>query len=141
MQHSNDIDPVIDRHVENNVPPKWKTQAIVDLATRRMRALFFTVSASQVSLGPLARLFKRPFPSPRHPALGSVGRNTANVALESAFGCRLRSAGDLSGAEGPAKMRLPLVPSTGYRLPSGRLRRSPNHSDAADSTGPGRRVA
>ena len=87
------------------------------------------------------RLFKRPFPSPRYPALGSVGRNTALVALESAFGCRLRSAGDLPGADGPAKIRLPMVPSTGYPLPSGRVRRPPHPSDAADRSGPGRRVA
>lgn len=25
MQHANDIDPFIDRHVEDNVPTKWKT--------------------------------------------------------------------------------------------------------------------
>jgi hypothetical protein len=57
------------------------------------------------------RLFKRPFPSPRYPALGSVGRNTAPVALESVFGCRLRSAGDLSGVDGPAPLHRSRKPS------------------------------
>ncbi len=36
-------------------------------------------------------------------------------------------------------MCLPLVPSTGYPLPSGRCHRSRKHSDAADPGGPGRR--
>ena len=69
------------------------------------------------------------------------GRDAAPDVLESVFGYRLRSAGDLSGADGPAKIRLPMVPSTGYPLPSGRFHRSRNHSDAADPSGPGRRVA
>lgn len=87
------------------------------------------------------RLFKRPFPTPRHPEHGRTGGHTAPDALESVFGCRLRSAGELLGVDGPAKMRLPLAPSTGYPLPSGRFHRSRNQSDAADPGGPGRRVA
>ena len=63
------------------------------------------------------------------------GRHTAPDALESAFGCRLRSAGELLGVDGPAKMRRPVASSTGYPLPSGRLHRSRNHSDAADPGG------
>ena len=72
---------------------------------------------------------------------GELGRDAAPDVLESVFGYRLRAAGELLGVDGPAKIRLPMVPSTGYPLPSDRLHRSRNHSDAADSSGPGRRFA
>ncbi len=57
------------------------------------------------------------------PNTAEPGRNTAPDALESVFGYRLSSAGDQLGVDGPAKMRLPLAPSTGYPLPSGRFHR------------------
>ena len=59
------------------------------------------------------------------------GWHTAPDALESVFRCRLRSAGELLGVDGLAKMCLPLVSSTGYPLPSGRCHQSRNHSAAA----------
>ncbi len=42
------------------------------------------------------------FSSPRHPEHGRTGGHTAPDALESVFGCRLRSAGELLGIDGPA---------------------------------------
>ncbi len=73
------------------------------------------------------------------PNAAEQGRHTAPDALESVFGCRLRAAGELLDIDGPANKRLPMAPSTGYTLPSGRFYQSRNHSDAADPSGPGRR--
>ena len=109
---------------------------------RLCQPLLTTTATRQTLVNAGDRLFKRPFFLPHGTQnTAEQGRHTAPDALESAFGCRLRSAGELLGVDGPAKMRRPVAPSTGYPLPSGRFRRSPNHSDAADRSGPGRRVA
>ena len=66
------------------------------------------------------------FPSPSHPEHGRTRHPTRlNLSLE--------TGGDLLG--------LSQAPSTGYPWSPGRMHRSRKPSDAADSSGPGRRVA